>query len=99
MPRKSAGNVHGAQGMDKAGVFGRGIDPPGALQLINVPQALDPGRVDQILFRLLPVIGRRIGNSKGNIFMDRIGDQGRTVVGRRRFGRRQLHGPGTLASS
>ena len=55
MPRKPAGHVHGAQGMDEAGVLGGGIDPPGALQLINVPQALDPWRIDQILFRLLPV--------------------------------------------
>ena len=54
MPRKPSGHVHGAQGVDEAGMFGRRIDPSGALQLINVPQPLDPGRIDQILFRLLP---------------------------------------------
>ena len=51
--REAASHVHGADGMDEAGMFGGGIDPTGALELIDLPEALHPGRVDQILFRPL----------------------------------------------
>ena len=36
--------------MLKPGVFGTGIDPPGRLQLVDVPQPLDPGMVDDLPF-------------------------------------------------
>src|SRR5689334_6144969 len=37
MPGKSPGHVHGPERVNKAGMFRRGIDPAGALELINVP--------------------------------------------------------------
>ena len=51
VPCEAACHVHGAERVDEAGVFRGGIDPAGALELIDVPEALDPGRVDQVLFR------------------------------------------------
>jgi len=51
MPRKFSGNMHGAQRMLKAGVLRRRINPAGALQLVNAPEPLHPGRVKNVLFR------------------------------------------------
>ena len=50
MARKPAGHVHRAERVHKARVFRRGIDPAGALQLIDITQPLDPRRIDQIFF-------------------------------------------------
>ena len=50
MPSESSRHVHGAKGVHEARMFRRGIDPSGALQLINISQPLDPGRIDQIFF-------------------------------------------------
>ncbi len=44
-----AGQVHGAERMLKARVFGGGEYPPGALQLMDPAQPLQPGVVDQLL--------------------------------------------------
>ena len=46
---RPAGQVHGPQDVLEAGVLGRGIDPPGGLQLVDLPQPLDPGVVDDPL--------------------------------------------------
>ncbi len=43
--------VHHAQHVLKAGVFGRGEDPPGGLQLVDLPQPLNPRVVNQLPFR------------------------------------------------
>ena len=37
--------------MLKARVFGGWVDPPGGLKLVNLPQPLNPGVIDQV-FRL-----------------------------------------------
>ena len=45
-----SGQMHGAQRMLKPAVLRRRIDPSCALQLIDVPKALEPGRINQIFF-------------------------------------------------
>lgn len=77
MGGKPARQVHGAERMLEPAVLGRGIHPPGALELIDLTQALHPGCVDQVLFGLLPC---HAGSGKGDIPVDRIAEQGRTVV-------------------
>ena len=42
------GKMHGSQGMLEAAVFRCRIDPARALQLIDVPKTLEPGRIDEI---------------------------------------------------
>ena len=43
--------MHDAQHVLEAGMLGGGIDPPGGLQLMDLPQPLDPGMVDDLAFR------------------------------------------------
>ena len=43
---RPAGQVHGAQHVLESGVLGGGEDPPGRLQLVNLPQPLHPRVVD-----------------------------------------------------
>jgi len=50
MLRKAACHMHGADRVDEAGVFRCWVHPPGTLELIDVPEALDPGGVDQVFF-------------------------------------------------
>ena len=47
---RPAGQVHHAQDVLEARVFGRWINPPGGLQLMDLPQPLDPGMVDDLPF-------------------------------------------------
>ena len=47
----AACQVHRPQDVLKAGVLGRGIDPPGGLQLVDLAEPLDPGVIDDRLFR------------------------------------------------
>ena len=64
--------MHGAQDMLKARVLGTGVHPPGALQLMNSPQALNPGMIDErLLGRLLAVAG----GGEGNVTVQRIANQ------------------------
>ena len=81
MPCKAACHVHGAERVDEAGVFRRGVYPSSALELIDVPEALDPGGVDQVFFR--PFVWVRNGerHGEGDVLVDRIGDQRRSIVG------------------
>ena len=51
MLRKTACHVHRADRVDEASVFRRRVYPTGTLELIDVPEALNPGGVDQVLFR------------------------------------------------
>ena len=80
MPCKAACHVHGAERVDEAGVFRRGVDPSGALELIDIPEALDPGGVDQVFFS--PFVWVRNGerHGEGDVLVDRIGDQRRPIV-------------------
>lgn len=76
MSGESSRHVHRPQGMDEAGMLGRRIDPTGALELINVPEALDPRGIDQIFFGELVRIRSRVRNGEGDILVNRISDQG-----------------------
>ena len=49
VPQPLAGQVHGAERVLQPRVLGGGEDPPGALQLVNPAQPLQPGRVEQVL--------------------------------------------------
>ena len=80
MPCKAACHMHGAEGVDKASVFRRGVDPSSALELIDVSEALDPGGVDQVLFRPFVRVRSGEGHSEGDVLMDWIGDQRRAIV-------------------
>ena len=52
--------MHGPQDVLETSVFGRWKDPPGRLQLMDLTQALDPRRVDQLpLAHLSGPIGAR----------------------------------------
>ena len=46
--RSSAGQVHDAQYVLKPGVFGRGENPPRGLQLMDLPQPLQPRMIDDL---------------------------------------------------
>ena len=48
------GQMHRAQNMLKSRVLGGRKDPPGGLQLVDVPQPLDPRMVDHLTFGRLP---------------------------------------------
>jgi hypothetical protein len=81
MPRKASRHMHGAERVDEAGMFCRGVYPPGALELIDVSEPLDPGGVDQVFFRPFLLVRSREGYGEGDILMDRIGDQRRPIIG------------------
>src|SRR5574341_242239 len=81
MAREPACHVHGAERMDKAAVFGRGIDPAGTLELIDVAETLHPGRVNQVLFRPFMRIRIGIGNGERDVLVDWISDERRAVIG------------------
>jgi hypothetical protein len=83
-----SGDMHGPQRVHEPRMFRGGIDPSGTLQLVDVSQPLDPGGVDQVLFRALGRIGSRVGHGERDVFMDRIGNKRGTVVGRWRNGGR-----------
>ena len=80
MSCKAACHVHSSERVDEAGVFRGRVHPTGALELIDVSQALDPGGVDQVLFRPFVRVRRGVGDSKGDIMVDRIGDQRRPII-------------------
>ena len=79
--REAASHMHGADGMHEARMFGRGINPAGALELVDLPEALHPGRVDQILFRPLVRIRLARGHREGDILVNGISDEGRAFIG------------------
>ena len=68
---RPAGQVHGAERVLKPRVLGRGIDPPGRLQLMDLPQPLHPGIVDDLLFGDLAV-GQSGGRSEGDIAVNGV---------------------------
>jgi len=80
--------VHGAERVLEPAVLGRGVDPPGALELIYLPQALHPGSVNDVLLGLFSPASRR---GEGNVAVDRVSQEGRAFV--ELFSPRQLaHG-------
>ena len=81
VPREAAGHMHGTDGMHEARMFGGGIHPTGALELINLPEALDPGGIDQILFGPLVWIRLTRGDGEGHVLVNGIRDEGRTLIG------------------
>ena len=81
MSCEAACHMHGAERMDEAGMFRGGVDPTGALKLIDVAQALDPGRIDQILFRPFVRVRSGEGHGEGDVLVDWIGDQRRAIIG------------------
>ena len=62
-------------------MFGGGVDPTGALKLIDLPEALYPGRVDQILFRPLVRITLARRHGEGHILVNGISDECRALIG------------------
>ena len=77
MLRKLTGQVHRAERVLETAVFSGRIYPSGALQLIDVAQALHPGRVDQGFFGNFALF---FGYGKLNVTMNRVGDQRRPLV-------------------
>ena len=73
---RPAGQVHRPQHVLEPRVLGRGKDPPGRLQLVNLPQPLQPGVVDNLL--LGDLVARAVRSWSGNrgckrdIAVDRI---------------------------
>jgi hypothetical protein len=71
------GQVHGAEGVLKAAMLRRRIDPAGTLQLIYIAQPLYPRRIDERLFSHLAFV---FGHGKLDIAVNWVGDQSRTAV-------------------
>jgi hypothetical protein len=95
MTGKSACHVHRTYRMDKAAMLRGWIDPSCALELENIAKALHPWRIDQIFFSSLGRVWRRIGDGEGNIFVNRIGNQRRSIIESLRGKREGFHvGPG-----
>ena len=69
--RRPAGQVHGPEGMLEAGVLGGRIDPPGGLQLVDLPQTLHPGIVDHSLLGDF-ALGQSDGRTEGDVPVDRV---------------------------
>ena len=55
----------------EAGVLGRGIDPPGGLQLVDLPQPLHPGVVDDPLLGDF-ALGQPRRRGEGDIAVDGV---------------------------
>ena len=68
--------MHRPEHVLEAGMLGRGKDPPGGLQLVNLPQPLQPGMVEELLLGNLvgppPFADRQNGRRKRDIPVDRI---------------------------
>jgi len=83
--------MHRSQGVLKPAVLRRGVDPAGALELVDPPQALDPGGVDEVLFRqFLRVVRGRDGEP--GVLVDRVGDQRLSPVNGGVFDLPSFHG-------
>src|SRR5207253_3078956 len=70
-----AGQVHGTQRVLESRMLRRGEHPPGALQLVNPAQALQPGAVDQILLRRVPGHSARPALRDAKVSVDGIAGQ------------------------
>jgi hypothetical protein len=65
--------------MLKPTVLAGWVDPPGALQLVNPTQPLNPGGIDDIFLGPLGPFTLRDGED--DIAMDRVRQQGKPLVG------------------
>ena len=63
--------VHDSEDMLKPHVLGRREDPPGGLELMDLPHPLDPRMVDQLLFGDLPLRQSRPRDER-DVAVDRI---------------------------
>ena len=63
--------MHRAEHVLKPRVFGRGEDPPGGLQLVNLPKPLEPGVVDQFALGDF-ALGQSDRRGEGDVAVDRI---------------------------
>ena len=87
--------------MLKAGVLGRRIDPPGGLQLVDLPQPLHPGIVDDLLLGDFS-LGQSRGRAEGDIAVDGVVAEafvleishGRKAIGGKRTDVRIMPGEG-----
>ena len=68
---RAAGQVHGPQHVLEAGVLGRGKDPPGGLQLVDLPQPLQPGVIDDLLLGDL-ALGQPAPRGEGDVAVDGV---------------------------
>ncbi len=70
LPHGTTGQVHGSQNVLEPRVFGRRKYPPGGLQLVDVPQSLDPRMIHQVT---LGYFARGAGGScERDIAMNRV---------------------------
>jgi hypothetical protein len=90
VPAEFARHVHRAQGVLEPAVFGGGVDPAGALELMDASEALEPGRVEKILFRLFfRVLFLR--DCEQGVLIDRVGDERLPRVDLRELGTLLIH--------
>ena len=68
---RPAGQVHRPEHVLEPRVLGRGKDPPGGLQLVDLPQPLDPGVVDDLLLGDL-ALGQPGRRGERDVPVDRI---------------------------
>jgi hypothetical protein len=66
--------MHGPEDMLKPHMLCRRENPPGGLELMDVPEPLDPGVVYDFLFRYFLIRDPRFG-SEGDIPMNRVMSQ------------------------
>ena len=76
---KLTGDMHSAERVLKARMVRRGINPARALKLINPPQSLHPGRINQGFFRYF-IYRLILRHGKEDILMNRIGDKRHSVI-------------------
>ena len=78
LPRPPAAEVHRPQRVLKPRMLATGEHPPGRLQLMNSPQTLQPGVVEQVLLRGLAIAANPLGDF--DVAEQWIGDQVHRVV-------------------
>ena len=78
--REAAGDVHRAEGVRKAAVLRGGEHPARRLELRDPPEALHPGRVDQVLLGRLAG-DEAVGPRVEEVPVDRIDDEALAAVG------------------
>jgi hypothetical protein len=73
--REDSGHMHGPEGVLEAGMFRRGVNPASTLKLEDAAKTLNPGSIDDIPFRLLPL--DTVGHQ--DVVIDRVGNQPRCL--------------------
>ena len=80
MSGETSRHMHRPQRVHESGMFGRWIHPTRALQLIDISKTLDPGGIDQVFLGVFMGIRMRIGYGKGDVLVNGIGDEGRSII-------------------